>query len=90
MDEADRPFHEEPPRMELYLFVADAEGDYWFKTNHRFVERPSVSTVEALLDEARQHFAILYRGVDAADYSVELAYLDERRRSPSHSSSAKS
>jgi hypothetical protein len=87
---ADQPFHEEEARLELYIFVADEEGDCWFKTNHRFVERPAISTIEALLDEARQHFALLYPNTEAGDFSVELAYLDNEKPKPSHATSRKS
>lgn len=86
----DLPFSEEEPRIELYIFVADDEGEYWYKTNHRFAERPGIGTVKALLDEAKQHFASLYPGIEAGDFSVEIAYIDGERQTPSHRSSRKS
>jgi hypothetical protein len=90
MNPSDLALSEEDPRIELYIFIADEDGEFWFKTNHRFVERPGIGTVKALLEEAKQHFAALYPGVEAADFSVELAYLDGERQTPSHRSSRKS
>jgi len=83
-------FTQQAPSIEVYIFVADEEGDAWFKTNHRFAERPAVDTVKALLDEARSHFSVLYPEVEPADFSVEIAYLDDEKRQPSHRSSDKS
>jgi hypothetical protein len=84
------PFAQQDPSIEVYIFVGDDEGDAWFKTNHRFVERPAVDTVKALLDEARSHFAVLYPGVEPTDFSVEIQYLDDEKLPPSHRSSLKS
>jgi hypothetical protein len=88
LDSAVLPQH--PPSIEVYIFVGDEDGDAWFKTNHRFAERPAIDTVKALLDEARTHFAVLYPEIEATDFSVELAYLDDEKQPPSHRSSYKS
>lgn len=80
MASADEILPHEDPRLELYLFVGSEDDACWYTTNHRFVERPDIGTVKALMDEARQHFAELYPGIEAGDFSVVLSYLDDDRR----------
>lgn len=58
-------------------------GDYG--TNHRFAERPSAETVRALLDEAFEHYEIVF-GVpeDEEDrsVSVNVGYVKPSERRP--------
>jgi hypothetical protein len=90
MAEHGAEFPQQHASLEVYIFIADEEGDAWFKTNHRFAQRPAIDTVKALLDEARSHFAVLYPEVEPVDFSVEIAYLDGEPLPPSHRSSRKS
>jgi hypothetical protein len=79
MASADDLLPVEEPRLELYLFVGSEDDACWYTTNHRFVERPDIGTVTALMDEARHHFTELYPGIEAGDFSVVISYLDEGR-----------
>src|SRR3954452_8178378 len=46
-------------KFEVYLYVADADGDCTYATEHRFLERPDAETVKVLFDEAKRHFRLL-------------------------------
>ena len=50
-------------KFELYIYLADERGDLAYATEHRFLERPDVETVKALLDEAREHYSVMYDGL---------------------------
>ena len=65
-------------KFELYIYLADERGDFAYSTEHRFLERPDVETVKALLDEAREHFSVVYEDmVSAGDVMVRLGYRPE-------------
>ena len=66
-------------KFELYIYLADERGEFAYSTEHRFLERPDVDTVKALLDEARDHYRIVYDDrVEPEDVSVRLEYRDEQ------------
>ena len=67
-------------KFELYIYLADERGELAYSTEHRFLERPDVETVKALLDEARQHYSVMYDGLpEPEDVMVRIGYRDEPR-----------
>ena len=66
-------------KFELYIYLADERGDFAYSTEHRFLERPDVGTVKALLDEAREHYRIVYDGdAQPEDFSVQIEYCGDK------------
>jgi len=64
-------------KFEVYLYVADADGDCTYATEHRFLERPDAETVKVLFDEAKRHFRLVYDDAAApADFAVRVRHLD--------------
>lgn len=69
----------EEARYELFLRLADDDDDgHLYLVEEWFVDRPTVETISALLDEAKRAFAALYGPVDAGDFSVEIRRLRPR------------
>ena len=67
-------------KFELYIYLADERGELAYSTEHRFLERPDVETVKALLDEARQHYSVMYDGLpEPEDVMVRIGFRDEPR-----------
>lgn len=66
-------------RYELFLRVADDSDDaHLYLVEEWFVDRPTVETIRALLDEAKRDFAALYAPIEAGDFSVEVRRLRPR------------
>ena len=68
-------------RFMVALWIADAgedHDDYRYTTEHWFSERPAIETVSALFREAKDHFDVLYPGVEATSFSVNVERLRAR------------
>ena len=67
-------------KFELYIYLADERGELAYSTEHRFLERPDVETVKALLEEAREHYSVMYDGLpEPEDVMVRIGFRDEPR-----------
>jgi hypothetical protein len=68
-------------QFELYLYVADGDGEYTYETEHRFLERPDAETVKVLFDEAKRHFRLVYDDeVVPEDFEVSVRHLMPHER----------
>jgi hypothetical protein len=64
-------------KFEVYLYVADSDGECTYATEHRFLERPDAETVKVLFDEAKRHFRLVYDGdAEPGDFAVRVRHLD--------------
>lgn len=75
------PDAESVDQFEVHIFVADDLEDqdrHRYITEHWFADRPEIETLEALLDGAKRTYALLYPGVDAENFSLELRRLRPR------------
>jgi hypothetical protein len=77
----------DPERFQVYIFVADAkegEDDCRYTSEEWFAERPAIETVAGLFEEAKRDFAMLYSGVEAMNFSVEVSRLRSRDHVPTN------
>lgn len=66
---------------EVTLYLTGDAGDRRYSVEHRFHERPDVETVRCLLDEAREHYSLLFDDETAPDeVSVDVMPIPVRRR----------
>jgi hypothetical protein len=64
-------------KYEVYLYVADADGECTYATEHRFLERPDAETVKVLFDEAKRHFRLVFDDhAVPEDFAVRVRVLD--------------
>ena len=67
-----------PDTYEVYLYLADERGGCSYAIEHRFPERPDVETVRCLLEEARDHFRVLYDEFPSPeDVTVAVTCVDD-------------
>lgn len=66
---------------EVTLYLAGEAGGCHYAVEHRFHERPDVETVRCLLDEAREHYRVIFDGEpDDDDITVNVMPIPIRQR----------
>ncbi len=75
MDEEEVGAPAEQYQVHLWMEGPKDDGSPRYSEEHWFVERPETDIVALLFDNAKRTFAVLYAGVEPADFSVAITRL---------------